>query len=72
MHVVQTFVETDEGLVAEEPIECQSAGEARMKAQLWAPRKAGVIAWSKSGDLDTGNWEDDPVVLFRTGKTGDP
>lgn len=70
IYAFQTFVETDDGLVAEEPKECQSAGEARMKAQMLAPRKAGVVAWAKSGDPDSGEWDDDPVILFKAGKTG--
>lgn len=72
LHVVQTFSETEAGLVAEEPHECRSATEAISKAELFAVGKAGVVAWSKSGDPDTGEWDVDPVILFQAGKTGDP
>jgi hypothetical protein len=50
IYVIQSFVETDEGLVAEEPFAVQSAGDARIKAQLLSERKAGVVAWAKRGD----------------------
>jgi hypothetical protein len=71
IYVIQSFVETDEGLVAEEPFAVQSAGDARIKAQLLSERKAGVVAWAKRGDPDSGEWDDDPVILFKAGKTGD-
>lgn len=71
LYVLQLFSETDAGLVAEEPHECRSAAEAISKAELFAVGKAGVIAWSKSGDPDIGEWDDDPVILFQAGKTGE-
>jgi hypothetical protein len=62
LYVVQTFV----------PFERQSAGEARLKAQLRAPPiKASVIAWAMSGDPDNGEWDDDPEILLKAGRTGD-
>jgi hypothetical protein len=61
LYIVQTFVESDQGLVAEEPFECRSAGEARWRAQHVALSKAGVIAC----DPDTGEWDDDSEILFR-------
>jgi hypothetical protein len=27
--------------------------------------KEGVIAWAKSGDPDTGEWDDDAEILFK-------
>ncbi len=45
-----------------EPREFRSAAEATFKAQMFALSKAGVIAWSKSGDPDSGEWDDDPVI----------
>ena len=70
LYMIQTFVETDEGLVEEELFEVRSAGDARIKAQRLSERKAGVVAWARRGDPDAGAW-DDPVILFKAGKTGD-
>lgn len=71
LYVVQTFSDTDAGLVAEEPHECRSAAEAISKAELFAFSMADVVAWAKSGDPDTGFWSDDPVIPIKAGKTGD-
>jgi hypothetical protein len=71
LYVVQTFVQTNDGLEAEEPLEYRSAAVARLLAEAYARKKAGVLAWSKSGDPDTGEWDDDPVILFKAGRTGD-
>lgn len=71
MYVVQSFVTTKGGgLDPGEPFECISAGDARVEAQLIAEKGAGVIAWSKSGDPETGVWED-AVILFQAGRIGD-
>lgn len=71
MHVVKTFIETDVGLVAEEMFKCIAPGDARATAQVLSEGKAGVVAWSKSGDPDTRAWDDDPVILFQARSTGD-
>jgi hypothetical protein len=68
LYVVQTFVETEDGLVAEEPFECPSAWEAAVRAQALCMVKEGVVAWAKSGDPDTGEWDDDPEILFQAGR----
>jgi hypothetical protein len=48
--------------VAEEPVECQSAWKVTVHAQALAMVKEGVIAWAKSGDPDTGQWDADPEI----------
>jgi hypothetical protein len=68
LYVVQTFVETDDGLVAEESFECQSSWEATQRASALALIKDGVTALAKSGDPDTGEWDDDPEILFQAGR----
>jgi hypothetical protein len=67
-YVLQTFVETEDGLVAEQPIECRDSWEARVRARSLALIKEGAIAWAKSGDPDTGEWDDDPEILFQAGR----
>lgn len=67
IHVVQAFAEVDGFPVAEEPIACQSASQARAKAHALKGNKLGVIAWSRSSpDPSLGDWSD-PVVLARYG-----
>jgi hypothetical protein len=42
LFVVQTFIDSEDGLVAEEPVECQSAWEATVHAQALAMVKEGI------------------------------
>jgi hypothetical protein len=72
VYVVQTFVETDGGLAVEESFQCRTAEQAVFRADAIAPFVAGVLAWAKVLDHERGEWgEDDPVILFKAGKTGD-
>jgi hypothetical protein len=66
LHVVQAFEERDGGIVPAEPKACPSAGSARALAARLAQTHVGVIAWSRTGDPELGDW-DPPVVLVRTG-----
>ncbi|MFG1317564.1 hypothetical protein [Xanthobacter autotrophicus] len=68
IHVVQTFIEIDGYPVAEEPVACQSAPQAKAKAQAARGSKLGVTAWSRtSPDPGLGDWGD-PVIIARYGK----
>ncbi len=51
----------DGGIVPVEPKACPSAASARL-----AQTHVGVIAWSRTGDPDLGDWGP-PEVLVRTG-----
>ena len=67
IHVVQAFVDIDGFPLAEEPIACQSAAQARAKAQMLKSTKLGVIAWSRtSPNPELGDWGP-PVELARFG-----
>jgi hypothetical protein len=70
LHVVQAFEERDGGIVPVQPKVCPSAGSARALAARLAPTHAGVIAWSRTGDPDLGEWGP-PEVLVRTGTIPD-
>jgi hypothetical protein len=66
LHVVQAFEERDGEIVPVEPKACPSAGSARALAARLAQTHVGVIAWSRTGDAELGDWGP-PVVLVRTG-----
>jgi hypothetical protein len=67
-HVVLPIVRTEEGeLVAEDGVEAPSPSAAIWQARVLAARKAGAIAFSRSGDPDTGDYGD-AVVLARFGE----
>jgi hypothetical protein len=66
LHIVQAFEERDGGIVPVQPKICPSAGSARALAARLAPTHAGVIAWSRIGNPDLGEWGP-PEVLIQTG-----
>jgi hypothetical protein len=55
-------------LKADKPVACKSADAARRMAERLAPAKAGVVAFSASGDAELGEFDDEPVVLFKAGR----
>jgi hypothetical protein len=67
-HLVQVFVAQGRGLRAEAPVACRSAEAARLKAETLVGRAAGVIAFSVTADVDLGEYDQEPVVLFRAGR----
>lgn len=71
LYVVQAVSEDASGeLAREEPVEFSSAGDAQRSAQSLAASKAGVVVWARSGDPDTGEW-DEPRIVFRAGRFGE-
>jgi hypothetical protein len=66
---VQAFV-AGRGLAlkADRAISCKSAEAAQRMAERMAPTKLGVIAFSTSGDAELGDYDDEPVVLFKAGR----
>lgn len=66
-YVVLPFVLNDEGeLCPEEAVECQSSTAAILRAKTLAATKAGAVAFSRTGDPETGDFAD-AVVLARVG-----
>lgn len=65
--VVQAFQKGSRGaLVADAPVMAQSADGAKRRAQHLAHTRAGVIAFSRTGDPATGDF-DEAEVLFSSG-----
>ncbi len=68
--VLPFFRTTDDELVADEPIEVSDASRARRQAERVARAKAGAVAFSRTGDPTTGEFED-AVILGTYGEVPD-
>jgi len=54
------------------PIRCKSSESARRTAERLAPTKAGVVAFSTSGDAELGDYDDEPSIIFKRGRLPAP
>ena len=67
--IVQSF---DQGrgrsLKADQAVPCKSADAARRMAERLSATKLGVVAFSTSGDAELGDFDDQPVILFKSGE----
>jgi hypothetical protein len=59
-------------VIADTPIRCKSPEAALRTAERLAATKAGVVAFATSGDLELGEYDDEPTVLFRMGRLPAP
>ena len=66
LYVVEAFEEREGGVVPAESKACPSEASARELAGRLALTHADVIAWSRTGDPDLGDWGP-PEVPVRTG-----
>jgi hypothetical protein len=55
-------------LTADPPVRCRSSEGARKRAEDLAPTRAGVVAFSTSGDADLGEYDDEPTIIFKAGR----
>lgn len=70
-HVVLPFIRNADGeLIAEEAAEAPSAHSAVSRARAAAERKAGAIAFTRTGDPELGEFED-AVILAKFGDVPD-
>jgi hypothetical protein len=68
-YVVQPYIAgRGAGLKADTPTPCKSAEHATRMAEKMATSKLGVVAYATSGDQETGDYDDEPVILFRAGR----
>ena len=73
VYILQSYVAgRGAALKAEPQVGCKSAEEARRKAERLAPLRLGVIAFAASADVEMGDYDDNPVVLFRSGRLPAP
>jgi hypothetical protein len=69
VHIVQTYVAGNGGrLKADTPVPCKSAEAALRTAERLARTKVGVVALLRSGDQELGEYDDDPVFIFKAGR----
>ena len=69
VYIVQSFrAGRGTRLLADPSVACKSELTARRTAERLAQTKVGVIAWSRTGDAELGDFDEDPVVLFRAGR----
>jgi hypothetical protein len=63
-YVVQAFERGARGaLIADMPVQATDEGHARRLADRLARAKAGVIAFSRAGDLSSGEFEDAKILV---------
>jgi hypothetical protein len=55
-------------LLADPSLACKSERIARRTAERLAQTRVGVIAWSRTADAELGDFDEDPVILFRAGR----
>lgn len=69
VYVVQSYgAGKGNRLKADTPIACKSAEAARKTAERLVQTKLGVVAFSSSGDQELGDYDDEPVILFKAGR----
>jgi hypothetical protein len=73
LYLVQAF-KAGKGtrLAADTPIRCRSSDGARRTAEHLALTKAGVVAFSTSGDAESGDYDEQPTIIFKTGRLPAP
>ena len=66
LFVVQPFNGTKDALVPAAPMAAKSESEAKARARNISHRYAGVVAYSRFGDAELGEY-DEPIVLAKFG-----
>ena len=69
VYIVQSFrAGRGTRLLADPSVACKSELAARRTAERLAQSRVGVIAWSRTGDAELGDFDEEPVVFFRAGR----
>jgi hypothetical protein len=69
LYIVQSYsAGRGNRLKADQPVPCKSAETALRSAERLADSKLGVVAFSSSGDAEMGDYDDEPVIIFKTGR----
>ncbi|HET6609558.1 MAG TPA: hypothetical protein VFG62_23005 [Rhodopila sp.] len=69
VYIVQSF-QAGKGtrLNADTPKRCKSSDAARRAAEALATTKAGVVAFATSGDAESGEYDEEPTIIFKAGR----
>ena len=69
VYILQTYIAgRGKALKAERQVGCKSAEEARRKAERLAPLRLGVVAFAATADVELGDYDENPVILFKSGQ----
>jgi len=69
VYILQTYIAgRGKALKAEQQVGCKTAEEARRKAERLAPLRLGVVAFSATADTELGDYDENPVILFKSGQ----
>lgn len=73
VYIVQAYVAgRGKALKAEPQVGCKTAEEARRKAERLGPLRLGVVAFAVSADTELGDYDENPIILFRSGQLPHP
>jgi hypothetical protein len=73
VYILQTYVAgRGKALKAEQQVGCKTAEEARRKAERLGPLRLGVVAFSATADTELGDYDENPVILFKSGQLPHP
>lgn len=73
VYIVQAYVQgKGSALRAEPQVGCKDAEEARRKAERLAPLRPGVVAFSVSADTELGDYDEEPTIIFKSGRLPPP
>lgn len=73
LYLVQAFkIGKGVRLIADTPIRCKSSDTARRTAEKLATTKAGVVAFTTSGDAELGEYDEEPTIIFKAGRLPPP
>ena len=73
VYILQTYVAgRGSSLKAEPQVGCKTAEEARRKAERLAPLRVGVVAFAATADVEMGDYDDNPTILFKAGRLPPP
>jgi hypothetical protein len=69
IYIVQAFMlDNRKRLKPEKGVPCKTADAARRMAERLAHTKTGVMALASTGDSELGDYDDEPVVIFKAGQ----
>ena len=73
VHLVQACTAgRGQALKSEPAVACATAEDARRKAERLSTLRLGVVAYSASADTEMGDYDENPVILFRSGRLPPP